>query len=125
MKTVAKVLAVLVLFASVSVLAASLEGTYSFSSRLKSGAPDMAGWQGTMTIKGTEMTRNYKSSDGKQEKFYTASMKQDGNVYVVKTTKAYKPEYVGSEYRNKITVTGNKLVIESEDGAFKEEWIKK
>lgn len=116
-----------VLVASVSALAASIDGSYKFSSRMKDGTADMSGWQGTMTIKGSEISRTYKSPDGKQEKFYVSNLKQEGNgnVYVLKHTKAYKPEYVGNEFRNKLTLNGNSLTIEAEDGKFKEVWVKK
>lgn len=124
MKKVLMCLAAVILFVSVGAVAANLDGNYKFSSRVKDGTPDMSGWQGTMTIKGQEMTRNYKSSDGKQEKSYTSAMKQDGSVFVLKHTKAYKPEYIGNEFRNKIVLTGNTLTIEAEDGKFKEIWQK-
>jgi outer membrane lipoprotein-sorting protein len=126
MKTIARVLAVAVLFVSVAALAAtSLEGAYKFSSRMKDGAADMAGWNGNMTIKGNEMTRNYKSPDGKMDKFYTSTMKPEGDLFVLKHTKAYKPEYVGNEFKNKITLNGKTLTIESPDGKFKEIWTMK
>lgn len=109
-----------------SAFAAGLDGTYSFSARTKAGSPDMQGWQGTMTIKGNEIVRTYKAPDGKQEKSYTSTFKQDGNLYVLKHTKAYKPEYVGNEFKNKIVVNGNTLTMEAEDGkSFKEVWTKK
>lgn len=123
MKTMSRLLAVAVLFVSVAALAAtSLEGTYKFSSRTKEGVADMSGWNGNMTIKGAEMTRNYKSPDGKMEKFYTSTMKSEGSIYVLKHTKAYKPEYVGNEFKNKINLKGDTLTIESEDGKFTEVW---
>lgn len=126
MKTMLKLVAVTaVLFVSLSAFAAGLDGTYNFSSRTKEGAPDMPGWAGTMTIKGNEIARTYKSPDGKQEKFYTSSFKQDGNLYVIKHTKAYKPEYVGNEFKNKFIQNDKTLTMESEDGKFKETWTKK
>ncbi len=104
---------------------AGFDGTYNFTSRVKDGAADMNGWNGTMTIKGNEVTRSYKSPDGKQEKFYNSTMTQNGDVYVLKVTKAYKPEYVGNEHKNKITVKGNTLIMQSDDGKFSETWTKK
>jgi hypothetical protein len=124
MKNVCRLLAVVVLLASASALAASFDGTYKFSSRTKDGVADMTGWQGAMTIKGSEMSRTYKSPDGKQEKFYNSTLKPEGSLYVVKHTKAYKPEYVGNEFKNKFNVSGKTLSIESEDGKFKEAWQK-
>jgi len=125
MKKLFGMAAVAVLLVSAMAIAASgLDGTYKFSSRTKEGKADMAGWQGTMTIKGDEMARTYKSSDGKTEKFYTTTMKQEGNVYVLTTTKAYKPEYVGNKFRNKLNLNGNTLMMEAEDGKFKEVWLK-
>lgn len=125
MKMLPKFLAVVVLAASTLVYAANFEGTYTFSSRTKEGNPEMQGWSGTMVIKGNEVNRTYKSSDNTQEKFYTSTFKQDGNIYVLTHTKAYKPEYVGNEHRNKFLLNGNTLVIESEDGKFQETWNKK
>lgn len=125
MKKMAKIFAACVLVASVSAWAANFDGAYKFQSRAKEGKVDMQGWQGSMTIKGNEMDRTYKSSDGKDQKFYTSTIKQDGNIYVLKHIKAYKPEYVGNEHRNKMNLNGNTLTIESEDGTFKEVWTKK
>lgn len=124
MKTVCRMLAVALLFVSVAAFATTYDGSYKFTSRTKDGAADMNGWQGTMTIKGNEMIRNYKSADGKQEKFYTSTLKQEGDVYVLKHTKAYKPEYVGDEFKNKFDLKGNTLTIKSTDGKFQETWQK-
>jgi len=126
MKTVAKIMAVAVLFvAVVAVAATSLDGTYTFSSRVKEGKADMTGWTGNMTIKDNVMSRKYINPASKEEKFYEGTMKQDGDVYSLKLTKAYKTEYVGQEHKNKMTLTGNTLTMESVDGKFKETWTKK
>jgi hypothetical protein len=112
------------LVSALAIAATNLDGNYKFSSRTKDGKADMSGWQGTMTIKGNEMTRTYKSPDGKTEKFYTTTIKPEGNVYLLKITKAYKPEYVGNEHRNKLNLNGNTLKMEAEDGKFSETWQK-
>lgn len=126
MKKFAALAVAVCLMASAAVsMASTLEGTYSFKARVKEGKPDLQNWTGTMTVKEKEITRVYKSVDGKEEKFYTSSVKQDGSVYVLKNVKAYKPEYVGNEFRNKITQNGQDLIIESEDGKFKETWAKR
>ena len=125
MKNVCRLLAVAVLFVSTVALAGSFDGTYNFKSRAKDGQPDMQGWTGTMTIKNDEITRNFKSPDGTQEKYYTSTWKKDGDVYAMKFTKAYKPEYVGKEYKNKVNVTDNTLTFEGTDSKFTETWTKK
>lgn len=125
MKSAAKVFAVLLFAVSAVAFAAHFDGTYKFQSRAKEGKADMQGWQGTMTIKGDMMDRTYQSADGKDKKFYTSSIKQDGNVYILKHIKAYKPEHVGNEHRNKMDLKGGTLTLSSEDGKFKEVWTKK
>lgn len=126
MKKLSTIVAVAVLLVSVAAVAAiSFDGTYAFTSRAKEGTPDMVGWTGTMTIGNGTMARNYTNPANKEVKFYEGTMKQDGDVYVLKLTKAYKPEYVGQEHKNKITVTGNTLTMVSADGKFKEIWTKK
>lgn len=124
-KLSAVMMAVCVLAIATVAAAATIEGIYSFKGRWKEGKPDMQNWTGTMTIKEKEMTRTYKGPDGKEEKFYTSTIKEEGKVYHVKHIKAYKPEYVGNEFRNKITQSGSDLVIESEDSKFKETWTKR
>lgn len=119
------VLVLAVLLVSATAFATAFDGGYTFTSRTVDGTPSMQGWNGTMTVTGTEMTRNYKSADGVATKYYVSTVTESGNVYVLKHTKAYKPEYVGSEHRSKLTQTGNTLAIESEDGKFKEVWTKK
>ena len=54
-----------------------------------------------------------------------STMKEDGKIYVIKHANVYKPEQIGDEFKNKITVSGDLLTIESEDGEFKEVWQKK
>lgn len=125
MKIVIKIMAVAVLFVSIAAQAADLSGTYTFSSRLKEGKLDMSGWTGTMTINNGTMIRKYTGPDGKEQKFYEGTLKQDGDVYTIKFTRAYKPEYVGSEHKNKITLSGKTLTMEGLDGKFKETWEKK
>lgn len=126
MKNVAMLCAVAVLFIAVSAIAAELDGSYTFVSRTKDGAPDLSGWNGTMLIEKGMMSRSYKSKDGKEEKFYEGTMKSEGSdVYAVKFTKAYKSEYVGNEHKNKIMLSGATLTMESTDGKFKEVWTKK
>lgn len=126
MKTMARVFAVALLLTYAGAASATtFDGSYKFTARTKEGAADMAGWTGEMTIKGNEVTRNYKAPDGKAEKFYTSTMTQNGNWYVLKHTKAYKPEYVGNEHKNKFIVNGATLTMESEDGKFKEVWTKR
>jgi len=115
---------VLVLMAT-SAFALVLDGSYTFTSRSKEGQPDMAGWTGTMTIQGTEMSRTYQSADGTQKKFYTSTVQPDGTIYVLTHTKAYKPEYVGNAHRTKFSAAGSNFTMESEDGKFKETWTKK
>lgn len=108
--------------------AATLDGSYTFKMRVKEGKTDMSGWTGTMTIKEKEMVRTYKSPDGKETKFYTSTLKEkgkDGKLMIVKHIKAYKPEYVGNEFTNAFTLSGSDLIIESEDGKFKETWTKR
>lgn len=120
--------AVCMMVSAVASFAATFDGSYTFKMRVKEGKPDMPGWTGTMSIKEKEMTRNYKSPDGKETKFYTSSLKEkskDGKVMIVRHIKAYKPEYVGNEFSNAFNLNGNDLVIESEDGKFKETWSKK
>lgn len=124
MKKICGAVAVALVLFSTSAFAASFDGTYKFSSRTKDGALDMQGWQGTMTIKGTEMDRTYKSPDGTQQKSYTSTFKQDGDLYILRHTKAYKPEYVGNEFRNRINLNGQTLTMEGLDGKFKETWAK-
>lgn len=126
MKNVLRLLAVAVVFTVGLAFAANLDGDYKFTSRTKEGKPDLAGWNGTMKIAGGTMRRDFTSPDGKETKFYESSMKDDGhNVYSMTFTKAYKPEYVGKAYKNKVTVNGNKLVVSDVDGKFTEEWVKK
>ncbi|MDO8528080.1 MAG: hypothetical protein Q7T03_10400 [Deltaproteobacteria bacterium] len=125
MKSFFKAVAVMMLLVSTGAFAANFDGSYTFSSRSKEGKPDMQNWNGTMTIKGDEMYRTYKSADGKEQKFYTSIIKQDGKIYILKHTKAYKPEYIGNEHRSKIILSGATLILESEDGKFKENWDKK
>jgi hypothetical protein len=124
-KLIAALVAACVMGSALVSMAATMDGTYAFKARWKEGKPDMQGWTGAMTVKDKEITRTYKSPDGKDTKYYTSSLKQEGNVYVVKHTKAYKSEYVGNEFKNKFTQTGSDLVIESEDAKFKETWTKK
>lgn len=112
MKNLARLIAVVVLLASSTVFAANLDGTYTFSSRVKEGKPDMVGWNGTMTIAKDTMARTYTApAPAKETKFYEGTMKQEGDLYSVKFTKAYKPEYVGQEHKNKITLSGNTLTL--------------
>ena len=125
MKNVMRVIAVVTLFIATSAMAASLDGSYTFSSRVKDGKPDLVGWTGAMNISNNMMARDYKSPDGKETKFYEGTMKQDGGNYTIKFTKAYKPEYVGAEHKNKITLSGKTLTMEAVDGKFKEVWTKK
>lgn len=124
MKQFARIFLVVVAFAG-SVWAGQFDGSYSFASRVKEGAPDMAGWTGQMQIHNNTANRNYKSPDGASTKFYNATLTPAGNLFVFKTTAAYKPEYVGNEFKNKITLSGNTLTLESEDGKFKELWTKR
>ncbi|MBI5299199.1 MAG: hypothetical protein HY877_02735 [Deltaproteobacteria bacterium] len=125
MKLAGKIVAMLVLVFSMVAGATSFDGNYKFSSRVKNGAPDLQGWTGDMVVKGDTISRTYKSVDGKEERFYIGTIKKDGDVYVVKYTKAYKPEYVGNEHKNKFIVNGATLSIEATDGKFKEVWTKK
>lgn len=119
-----RVLAVAVLFVSLAAIAGNLDGNYTFSSRVKEGKADMVGWSGSMSINNNTMVRKY-TSPTKEEKFYEGTMKQEGDIYTIKFTKAYKPEYVGAEHKNKITLSGNTLTMEGADGKFKEIWTKK
>lgn len=125
MKVVSRLVAVALLFVAVAAYgAAKLEGNYTLKAQYKGGQPQ-TDWQGTMTIKGTEMKRDYVSGDKTKTKYLVSTMTADPkvvDVWVVKHTKAYKPEYVGNEFRNKINLTGATLTIESEDGTFKEVW---
>lgn len=126
MKLVARMVAVAVFLIASTSFAASIDGTYSYASRIKDGKPDLVGWNGTMTIAGTTLSRKLKSADGKEERFYDTTLTNNGgDLYTLKTTKAYKPEYVGQEKQNKITLTGNVCTIASPDGSFKEVWNKK
>lgn len=118
-------LAVVVLFVSVTAFAAGFDGVYKFSSRTKEGAPDLKGWWGTMIITNSTMSRVFLAPDGKTEKFYVGELKPTGDMYSLKLTQAYKPEYIGNVHKNKITWVGSSLVIESDDGKFKEVWTKK
>ncbi len=127
-KFAALAVALCVVATAVASFATTYDGTYTFKERIKEGKPDMQGWSGTMTIKEKEMVRNYNSPDGKEKKFYTSTLTEkskDGKLVIVKHVKAYKPEYVGNEFTNKISQNGNNLVIESEDSKFKETWAKK
>ena len=114
-----------VMVVAVAAGAASFDGTYQFTSRSKEGTPDMAGWWGMMIITNGTMSPIYHSPDATQEKYYVGTLTPTGNLYTIKFTQAYKPEYIGNEHRNKITVDGAGLVVESEDGKFKEVWTKK
>ncbi|MBI4212508.1 MAG: hypothetical protein HY540_07720 [Deltaproteobacteria bacterium] len=126
MKMMGKLMLVVVaMLASSSVFAANFDGTYKFNSRMKDGNADMSGWTGEMKIANNTISRTYHSPDGKSEKFYIGDLTQKGDLYTVKYTKAYKPEYVGNEHTNKMTVQGNALTIEATDGKFKEVWTKK
>ena len=125
MKHVARLIAAALFLVSLQAFAANLDGTYAFTSRVKEGKADLAGWNGTMTIAKETMSRKYTSPDGKEVKFYEGTMKHDGDTYAITFTKAYKPEYVGQEHKNKITLTGNTLTMEAIDGKFKETWTKK
>ena len=125
MKLAGKLLAVVVFAASVAAMAASFDGSYKFSSRVKNGAPDLQGWSGEMSIKGDTISRTYKSADGKEDRFYIGTLKKDGDLYTVTYTKAYKPEYVGNQHQNKFIMNGSNLKIEAPDGKFQETWTKK
>lgn len=127
-KIAALAVAVCVMVTAVASFAATFDGSYTFKARVKEGKPDMQGWTGKMTIKETEMVRDYNSPDGKEKKFYTSKITEkvkNGNVMIVEHTKAYKSDYVGNKFDNKFTQSGNDLVIESVDGKFKETWSKK
>lgn len=126
MKKVALVLAMATLFIGSTVLAGSLDGSYSFVSRVKDGKPALEGWTGTMKIENNLLVRNLKSKDGAETRFYETTMTdKGGDVYVLKTIKAYKPEYIGDEQTNKITAKGNLVTLQSLDGKFNEVWQKK
>lgn len=126
MKMVSKIVAVALLLMSTTVFAASLDGNYSYKSREKDGKPSEVGWTGTMKIEKNTIFRSVKSTDGKTEKFYEETMKNDGgDLYTLNMTKSYKPEYVGKSAQYKITTNGKDLTIQSLDGAFKEVWAKK
>ncbi|EKD50780.1 MAG: hypothetical protein ACD_62C00429G0005 [uncultured bacterium] len=115
----------LVLWAGAS-FAASLDGNYSFVSRAKANQPDLVGWTGTMSITQGTVTRNLTSPDGKEVKYYDNTLTDNGNdLYTFKTTRAYKPDYVGQEYQNKVTLKDNQLIIASPDNTFNEVWAKK
>lgn len=125
MKKIAMLVAVVGLFVAATSFAGNFDGTYNFQSRTKEGTPDLAGWTGTMTIANNEMSRTFKSPDGKSEKFYAGPMTQEGDLVAVKFTKAYKPEYIGNVHKNKMQWQGSALTMTSEDGKFKEVWVKK
>lgn len=125
MKKIAMLVAVVGLFVAATSFAANFDGTYTFQSRTKDGKADLAGWKGTMTIGNNEMSRTYTSPDGKDQKFYVGTMKQEGDLVAVKFTKAYKPEYVGNVHKNKLEWQGSALTMTSDDGKFKEVWTKK
>lgn len=124
-KILAGVVMVAVVLGAMVASAANFDGVYKFTSRSKEGTPDMQGWWGMMVIKNNTMSRIYRSPDGTQEKYYVGTLTQNGTIYTVKFTDTYKPEYVGNEHRNTMTVDGMSLVIGSEDGKFKEVWAKK
>ena len=124
-KILASVVMVAVVLGAVAASAANFDGVYKFTSRSKEGTPDMAGWWGMMVITNGTMSRLYHSPDGVQEKYYVGAMTQVGDVTTLRLTQAYKPEYVGNEHRNLIRFTGTNLIVESEDGKFKEVWTKK
>lgn len=127
-KVVATIVAIAVMSVAAVGMAATYNGSYTFKERIKEGKSDMQGWNGTMTIQEKEMVRNYSSPDGKENKYYTSRLTEktkDGTVVTVKHIKAYKQEYVGNEFDNKITQNGSNLIIESVDGKFKETWVKK
>ena len=105
--------------------AASWDGNYTFVARWKEGKADMAGWTGTMEIKGSALSRKYASADGKETKFYSSTLKQEAAVVVLTITDSHKVENKGQIHRNKFTVKGDELTMESEDGKFKEVWKKK
>lgn len=125
MKTLLRLAALALLFVSVTAMAANFDGDYTFKSRVKDGKADLVGWTGTMKITNNTMTRNLTSADGKDTKFYEGTLTLNGDVYTIKYTKAYKPEYVGNEHKNKITINGNTLTMEDVNGKFKEVWTKK
>lgn len=125
MKLLSRVLAVAIILVSTSALAGTFDGVYGFSGRTKTGNPDMAGWWGMMVIEKGTMTRVYHSPDGTTEKYYVGDLKKVGDLYTIKFTQAYKPSYVGNEHKNKITLSGTKLLIESPDGTFTETWGRK
>ncbi len=125
MKKLSLVLTVLFLLISISAFAGNLDGVYKFSTRTIEGAPNMQGWWGMMVIKSNTMTRMYRSTDGTTEKFYVGDLSNEGDVYKLKLTHAYKPNYVGNEHQNKIILNASNLSMESLDGKFIETWIKK
>jgi hypothetical protein len=125
MKKISSLVAVAVVFTALAAFAADISGTYTFSSRIKEGKPDLVGWNGTMTIGNGTILRKYASADGKDSKFYEGTFIQDKDIYTIKFTKAYKPEYVGQEHKDKITLNDKTLTMESTDGKFKEVWTKK
>ena len=126
MKSFARLAALAIIFASTLAFAAGLDGNYTFVSRIRAGAPDLVGWTGTMKIKGDTMDREFKSKDGTESKFYVSELRKvEGDLYISKFVKVYKPQHLGRELKNTIKLTGGTLVIEAPDGSFKEVWKKK
>lgn len=122
-------IALVMLFAVTTFAASSsnFDGVYKFSWRSKGDVKDLEGWWGMMVVNNGTMSRFFHSADGKDTKYYVGNLTKQGDVYKLKFTYTYKPEYVGQEHDNKITFAGGKLVMESPDGGktFKEVWEKK
>lgn len=126
MRSIRNLLAMtVILMVSASTFAADFSGVYKFVSRYKGNTPDMQGWWGTMVIVNGTMSRIYHSPDAKTEKYYVGPMTEEGGFQVVKFSYAYKPEYIGNAHKNKMVLEGGNLTMTSDDGKFKEIWLKK
>jgi len=122
------VVAVVVMLFSFSAFAGSLDGKYEFSWRSKGDLRDLDGWTGSMVIENNTISRFFKSSDGKTEKFYIGTYKEEApNTYAITFTKVYNPKYVGATHKNLIYLKGKKFTMQSLDGGktFQEVWVKK
>jgi len=122
MKTICRLLVVAILLVSVNAFAGTFDGVYKFEGRSKNGTVDMKDAWGMMIITDNTVSRVFHTPKG--DKYYVGAMTQDGENWKVKFKYVYKPEYVGNEHTNKITVESGKLTFASPDGTFKETWVK-
>lgn len=127
MKKLAVFVAVVMGFVAVAAYAADYSGNYTFVSRAKKVdgkmTADLAGYKGTMKIENNVMRRDLTSPDGKDKRFYVSKMTPDtGNLVTIKHTDAYKPNYIGNEFKNNFIKNGDELKLEAPDQSFQEVW---